>query len=78
MTSINSKMGLRPAGKRAAMLRLSGVVCPTCAAPDVRRTASAGRDGQRRWFCAKCGETWTPTDADIADYNGRVRDRDRI
>jgi len=78
MTSINQKMGMKPAGRRKALNRLSGVNCPTCHAPDVRPTTTSGREGVRRWFCAKCGETWTPTDADVAAYNARVRERDQL
>jgi len=78
VTSINSKMGFKPAGKRARLKALSGVTCPTCKAPDVRPTTTTGREGVRRWFCAKCGEAWTPTEAEIAAYNDRVRGRDRI
>jgi transposase-like protein len=76
MTSINSKMGLRPAGKRARLNALSGVACPTCQAPDVRPVAA--RTPRARWFCAKCGESWEPTFEEIRTYNGRVRERDRI
>lgn len=74
MTSINSKMGMKPAGKRKALNRLSGVACPTCHAPDVRPVGPK----VHRWFCVKCGEAWTPTAEEIAAYNNRVRERDRI
>jgi len=75
MTSINSKMGLRPAGKRTRLNALSGVPCPECKAVDVRPAVVHGVD---RWTCAKCGHAWTPTPDDVTSYNGRVRDRDRI
>jgi len=76
MTSINAKMGLRPPGKRRRLNALSGVKCPTCAAPDVRPVDA--RTPRARWFCAKCGESWEPTHDEIRTYNDRVRDRDRL
>jgi transposase-like protein len=75
VTSINSKLGLRPAGKRTRLNALSGVQCPACRGYDVRPfTVHA----VRRWLCAKCSHAWTPTTGEVDAYNDRVRERDRI
>lgn len=75
MTSINSKMGLRPGGRRKVLNRLSGVACPDCQAVDVRPSLVRGIE---RWTCSRCGSGWEPSAEDVAAYNARVRERDRI
>lgn len=75
MSRINEKLGLGPAGARKRMDSLSGVQCPNCPHRDV----SANWVNRRwLWLCGWCGNTWTPTAADITAYNARVRERDRI
>lgn len=75
MSRINEKMGFKPAGARKRLDALSGVACPNCPHHDVVSNTVSGR---LVWMCAWCSNIWTPTEADIVAYNGRVRERDRI
>lgn len=75
MSRINEKLGLKPAGQRARMNSLSGVQCPNCPHRDVVSNTVSGR---LVWLCGWCGNVWTPTAQEIAEYNQYVRQRDRI
>jgi len=75
MSRINEKLGLKAAGKRARLNSLSGVQCPACPHRDVTSNVVHRR---LSWRCAWCGHGWEPTAEEIAAYNGRVRERDRI
>jgi len=75
VTTINSKLGLKAAGARARMNSLSGVRCPNCPHVDVVSNRVSGR---LVWMCGWCGNIWAPTASDVASYNARVRERDRI
>jgi hypothetical protein len=68
MTSINDKMGLKRAGKRAMMktlprnrsLRaaLTSARCPACHQTGARQSRT-----KPGWlYCSWCGETWEPED----------------
>lgn len=65
MSSINGKLGLRPAGKRSMMKlptdretrsRLTAAVCPSCG----RRGANLSRLQPGAFVCTWCSHTWTP------------------
>lgn len=75
MTTINQKLGLKPAGPRKRMDSLSGVKCPNCPHTDVVSNTVSGR---LVWMCGWCSNIWTPTADEIAAYNVRVLARDRI
>lgn len=75
MTRINQKLGLKPGGAPKHLQRLSGVQCRAC--PHMHVTSTVIH-GALTWRCAACGESWTPTAADIDAYKARVRARDRI
>ena len=64
MTSINEKMGLRRAGKRAMMklpkrradaVALTSATCPLCGQYGVREFVL---HGQQRRACSWCAHTW--------------------
>lgn len=75
MSRINEKLGIKAAGARKRMDSLSGVQCPNCPHRDVISSFTSGR---LIWCCGWCGNVWTPSPADVAAYNARVWDRDRI
>jgi len=75
MSSINEKLGFKPAGARARLNALSGVGCPRCPHHHVLSNVVHGR---LLWTCGACAFAWTPTSDDLTAYNARVRDRDRI
>lgn len=75
MSRINAKLGLKPAGARRRLLALSGVPCQVCPHHD---TTSNVINRVLRWTCGWCGHAWTPTLEELATYNARVRQRDRI
>lgn len=75
MSRINEKLGLKAAGHRARLDHLSGVQCPNCPHRDVCSNRVSGR---LVWLCGWCGNVWTPSAADVAAYNAKVRGRDRI
>lgn len=75
MSSINSKMGIKPAGARARLNALSGVGCPNC---PHRHVLSNVIHRRLTWACGVCGHVWEPSAADVEAYNGRVRERDRL
>lgn len=65
MTSINGKMGLRPAGKRSMMklpddrafrAQLTAARCPACHLTGAR----VSRVEPGKFFCEWCNERWTP------------------
>jgi ribosomal protein L37AE/L43A len=66
MTSINSKMGLKPSRARAFMklpkaraeaVKLTAATCPAC-----QRTGARLSQLQPGWFvCSWCAHTWEPT-----------------
>lgn len=61
MTSINSKMGLKPAGKRQAThgkTIVSNGRCPKCGGRQVFRCQSKNAAGL--YMCGPCGHFWTP------------------
>jgi len=84
MSRINEKLGLGAAGHRKRLDSLSGVKCPNCPHRDVagyvvRGAAGAVSSRSRHWWrCRACGHAWYPTFEEIATYNARVRERDRI
>lgn len=68
MSSINHKLGLKPAGKRAFMklpsdraLRtaLTSAKCPACDRRGARLCQTKGSEGN--FWCSHCGHEWTPT-----------------
>jgi len=73
MTSINSKLGVRPARKRSMMKlpsdlearsRLTAAECPKCG----RRGANASRLQPGAYWCTWCSHHWTPAPAtDVND-----------
>jgi ribosomal protein L37AE/L43A len=75
MSRINDKLGLGAAGHRKRLDALSGVKCPNCPHHDVISNTVSGR---LVWLCGWCGNVWSPTAAEVAAYNVRVRERDRI
>jgi ribosomal protein L37AE/L43A len=75
VSSINSKLGIKPAGARARLNSLSGVACPQCPHTD---TVSSLVHKRRLWTCGWCSHSWSPSAEEIAAYNNRVRERDRI
>ena len=65
MTSINSKMGLKPAGKRNMMklpkdkaraVLLTAAKCPKCEARDARES----RQREGHFWCTHCYHVWLP------------------
>jgi len=64
MTSINSKMGLKPAGKRSMMklppdraeaARITSAVCPACGRTGARPSKTKGKG----WaYCPGCNHIW--------------------
>lgn len=66
MTTINSKMGLRPAGKRKATdssAKATGVLCVTCRSSYVLRTQSQNGRLAGDYMCCACGAFFW--DADV-------------
>lgn len=67
VTSINSKMGLRPAGKRSMMklptsraeaAKLTAAQCPACQQRGAQISRVQGREG---WYtCSWCAHSWDP------------------
>lgn len=83
MTTINSKMGITPAGARARLNSLSGVMCQSPPGEDGRvcrhvDVVSVRIHNRLQWCCGWCSYQWEPTDAELARYNDRVRERDQI
>jgi len=64
MTSINSKMGLKPAGKRSMMklptdraeaVKITAAVCPECQRGGQRPSKTRGKG----WaYCEHCNHIW--------------------
>lgn len=76
MTSINSKLGLKPAGARARLNSLSGVKCAAaCGHTD---TVSVIIHKRLTWCCGWCSHQWQPSPAEVVAYNARCRPHDRI
>jgi hypothetical protein len=65
----------RRPSNRARLRCLSGVQCADCGWYYVIRG-----EGKRAgwWTCGRCSKSWQPTAEEIAAYNGRVRQQDRI
>jgi hypothetical protein len=72
VTSINEKLGLRPAGKRAMMklpkdraraVALTAATCPKCGQRGVRELTL---HGQLKWCCSWCAHSWMPS-VDVND-----------
>lgn len=63
MTTINSKMGLKPRTRARAATHSSGLVtgavCPTCGCGHVVEHEVHGRALR---LCGSCGDTWEPTE----------------
>ncbi len=83
MSSINQKLGLKPAGARRRLDSLSGVRCPNCGHTDtlslyVRVPTTARHPNRLQWTCRGCGQSRYPTVAEVVAYNQRVRPRDQI
>ena len=67
MTSINDKLGLKKAGRRAMMelphdrvkrIRLTAALCPAC----LRRGARLSRVHAGWFVCSWCAHAWEPAD----------------
>lgn len=65
MTTINSKMGMKPAGKRSMMKlpedralrnRVTAAQCPSCGLYRANLSKVKGREGSL--WCTGCGHTW--------------------
>lgn len=65
MSTINGKLGLKPAGKRSMMKlpedralrnRVTAAVCPKCGLRRANLSKVKGREGSL--WCTSCGHTW--------------------